>query len=53
MWHSKNYVGKKDVYNAKIKHIQDKILYNTNLATNTTFNAKKMKLKAKYLVSLT
>ena len=33
-------VGKKDVYNAKIKHIEDKIPDITNLATNTTLNAK-------------
>ena len=33
-------VIKKDVYNAKIKHIEDKIPDITNLATNTTLNAK-------------
>ena len=33
-------VAKKDVYNAKIKKIEDKIPYITNLATNTTPNAK-------------
>ena len=32
---------KKDVYNAKIKNIHDKIPDITNLATNTTLNAKK------------
>ena len=31
---------KKDVYNAKIKNIEDKIPDITNLATNTTLNAK-------------
>ena len=33
-------VAKKDVYNDKIKNIDDKIFYITNLATNTTPNAK-------------
>ena len=36
----KNDVVKKDVYNAKIKNIEDKIPDITNLAYNTTFNAK-------------
>ena len=36
----KNDVVKKDVYNAKIKHIEDKIRNITNLATNSTLNAK-------------
>ena len=31
---------KKDVYNAKIQNIEDKISDNTNFAINTTFNAK-------------
>ena len=35
----KNYVFKKDVYNAKIKNIEDQISDITNLATNTTLNA--------------
>ena len=35
----KNEVVKKDVYNAKIKNIEDKIFDITNLATNTTLNA--------------
>ena len=35
----KNDVVKKDVYNAKIKYIEDKILDITNLATNTNLNA--------------
>ena len=41
------------IYNAKIKNIEDKIPDITNLATNTTINAKKMRLKTKYLVLLT
>ena len=36
----KNNVVKKDVYNAKIKYIEDKIPDATNLRSNTTFNAK-------------
>ena len=36
----KNDVVKKDVYNAKIKNIEDKIPDITKLATNTTLNAK-------------
>ena len=36
----KNDVVKKDVYNAKIKYVQDEILDINNLATNTTLNAK-------------
>ena len=36
----KNNIIKKDVYNAKIKNIEDKIPDTTNLATNTTLNAK-------------
>ena len=36
----KNDVVKKDVHNAKIKYIEDKIPDITNLATNTTLNAK-------------
>ena len=36
----KNNIIKKDVYNAKIKNIEDKIPDITNLATNTTLNAK-------------
>ena len=36
----KNDVVKKDVYNAKIKNIEDKIPNITNLATKTTLNAK-------------
>ena len=33
-------VAKKDVYNAKIKNVEDKIPDITNIATNTTLNAK-------------
>ena len=44
----KNDVAKKDVYNAKIKVIEDKIPDVTNLATKTTLNAK-MRFKEKYL----
>ena len=36
----KNDVAKKDVYNAKIKNIEDKIPDITNLATNASLNAK-------------
>ena len=36
---------KKDVYNAKIKNIEDKIPDITNLATNTTLNAKITEVK--------
>ena len=36
----KNDVVKKDVYNAKIKNIEDKIPNTANLPTNTTLNAK-------------
>ena len=41
MWCSKNDVVKKDVYNAKIKNIEDKIPDITKLATNaSSLNAK-------------
>ena len=36
----KNDAVKKDVYNAKTKNIEDKILDITNLATNASLNAK-------------
>ena len=36
----KNYVVKKDVYNANIKNIEDKIPDITNLASNTSLDAK-------------
>ena len=38
---AKNDVVKKDVYNAKVKDTEYKIPDITNLATNTTVNAKK------------
>ena len=37
----------KDVYNAKIKNIEDKIPDITNLATSTTLNAKINEIKNK------
>ena len=43
-------VVKKDVYNVKIKKIEDKIPGNTNLAINASVIAK-MRLKEKYLVT--
>ena len=42
---AKNYVIKKDIYNAKSKNIEDKIPDITNLATNTTLNDKINKVK--------
>ena len=36
----KNDVAENDAYNAKIKNVEDKISDITNLATNTTLNAK-------------
>ena len=48
----KNDAFKKDVYNAKVKNIKDKIPDIANLATNTTLNAK-ITLRAKYLTLLT
>ena len=41
----KNGVVQKDVYNAKIKNIEDKIPDITNLATKTTLNAKTNEVK--------
>ena len=41
----KNGVVKKDVYNTKIKDIEDKIPDITNLATNASLNVKINKLK--------
>ena len=46
-------VVKKDVYNAKIKNIEDKIPDITNLTTNTTLYAKINEAKRKYLLLLT
>ena len=43
----KNDVVKKGVYNVKIKNIEDKIPDITNLATNTTLNAKINEVKNK------
>ena len=45
----KNDVARKDIYNAKIKDIEDKIPDITNLATNTTLNAKINEVKNKIL----
>ena len=39
------YVCKKDVYNTKIKDAEDKIYDITNIASNTTLNAKINKIK--------
>ena len=39
-------VVKKDVYNAKIKDVQNKIPNITNLATNTTLNVKRNEIKS-------
>ena len=44
---------KKDVYNAKLKNIEDKISNITNLATNTFLPAKINEVKVKCLVLLT
>ena len=41
----RNDVVKEDLYNAKIKNVEDKIPDTTNLATNTTVNAKINRLK--------
>ena len=46
----KNDAVKKDLYNAKIKNIEDKIPDTTNLATNTTLNDQVKEVKKKYLV---
>ena len=46
----KNDVVKKEVYNAKIKDIEDKISDTTNVAVNTTLSAKISEVKNKYLV---
>ena len=43
----KNYVVTEDVYNAKIKDIEDKIPDIINLATNTTLNPKINEVKNK------
>ena len=41
----KNNVLRKDLYNAKIKNIEDKIPDITNLATNASLNAKITEIK--------
>ena len=41
----RNDVVKKDVYNVRIKDIEDKIPNITNLAANTTLNAKRNEVK--------
>ena len=43
----KNDVVKKDVYNARIKNFENKLLDFTNLATNTTLSAKINEVKGK------
>ena len=48
----KNDAIKKDIYNAKIKNIEDRVPNLTNVATNTTLNAKLDKLKKEYLLLL-
>ena len=45
----KNDVVKKDVYNAKVKNIEDKIPHITNLVNNTTYNPKINKVKSEVL----
>ena len=47
----KNYVVKKDVYNANIKTIEDKI-HITNLAANVFLNAKINEVKSEILLLL-
>ena len=42
----KNYVAKKDMYNAKIKNIEDKMPDITNLAANASLNAKINEVKS-------
>ena len=48
-----NNVVKKDVYNAEIKNIKNKIPSITNIATNASLIAKINELKVKYLILLT
>ena len=45
----KNDVVKKDIYNAKVKNIEDKIPDITNLVNNTTYNPKINKVKGEVL----
>ena len=49
----KNDVVKKDLYNAKIKYIDDKMPDIINLVTETSPNAKINEVKGQYLVLLT
>ena len=49
----KNDVVIKDVYNAKIKNIEDKIPDITNLATKTTLNAKINEVKSEIPIATT
>ena len=44
---------KKEIYNNKIKNIEDKIPDTTNVDTNASFNGKINEVKVKYLISLT
>ena len=46
----KNDAVKKNVYNAQIKDIEDKIPDIAKLATNTTLNAKIMRLKTNNVI---
>ena len=46
----KNDVVTKDVYNVKIKNIENNTLHVTSLATNAFLNAKIIPLKVKYLI---
>ena len=50
---SKSDVVKKDLYNVKIKGIENKIPDITNVTTSTTLNVKINGVKTKYLVLLT
>ena len=50
---AKNGVVKKDVYNARIENIEDKVSDIANIAIKTTLTLKQMRLKEKYLVLLT
>ena len=50
---SKNDVVKKDLYNVKIKGIENKIPDITNVTASTTLNVKINGVKTKYLVLLT
>ena len=45
----RNYVFRKDLYNAKIKNIEDKIPFIANLGTNTTLDAKRNEIKNEIL----